>query len=88
MSVLARVYITVQTHDTNTELETRHVLLDVSHATSYVVVSTVNVAFFKKQRIVIRKLKTSHPEVSPEIWCELFRKTWDVEVHSLENTLS
>jgi hypothetical protein len=54
-----------------------------------------NVAFFKKQRIVMRKLRAARPNIPPEIWKliqqnsrDLFMQTWDAKVEALEKKLS
>ena len=53
-----------------------------------------NVAFVRKQRIVIRKLRAARPEVPPEIWKlvqqsagDLFMHTWDAKLRALEREL-
>ena len=57
--------------------------------------SQANVAFFKKQRIVMRKLRAARPNIPPEIWKliqqnsrDLFMQTWDAKVEALEKKLS
>ena len=53
-----------------------------------------NVAFVRKQRIVIRKLRAARPEVPPEVWTlvqqsagDLFMHTWDAKLRALERAL-
>ncbi len=50
-----------------------------------------NVAFVRKHRVVLRKLRAARPEVPPEVWRlvqqsagDLFMRTWDAKVRALE----
>lgn len=54
-----------------------------------------NVAFVRKQRIVIHKLKAARPGMPPEIWKlvqqsdnDLFMQTWDAKVRALERAIA